>query len=90
MALGSVQGRQLPPTNTAPLKQLAHAVVPDTQAKHVEFVHWIATPPTMEYPSYAMVQITLFDVPLTHVEQPGSHGTILPLTLAQLTPPPTD
>jgi hypothetical protein len=44
----------------------------------------------MEYPSYAMVQITSLVVPVTQFKQPGPHGTMLPLILVQLTPPPID
>jgi hypothetical protein len=51
MALGSVQGRQLPPINIEPLKQFVQADMPKTQLKHAEFMHLVAKPPLIEYPS---------------------------------------
>jgi hypothetical protein len=76
MALGSVQGRQLPPINTEPLKQLVQADVQATQLKHAEFMHFVDTPPMIEYPSLALVQNIFFDTETTQTSHPGAHGII--------------
>jgi hypothetical protein len=50
--------------------------VPESQVKHVEFVHCIGTPPEIEYPSIAIIQNIVLDIEGTQAEHPDSHGTV--------------
>jgi hypothetical protein len=92
MALGSVHGRQFPPINTEPLKQLLQADLSEIQLKHDEFIHLLVKSPLIEYPYSAIIQNIRFDAyaEVRQTKHPGAHGAIFLLAIVLLIPPATD